>query len=220
MVKATRVAIGAGGVLVALLLGGFVLFANVATRRAPAQLPRADGIVVLTGGGQRIETAIHLLREGSGRRLLISGVNRQTTREEVRRLVSPAGALFDCCVDIGYEALDTAGNADETRAWVERHAYAGLIVVTASYHMPRSLAEIGRALPGVRLVPYPVVPKGLQLEPWWLHYGATRILASEYLKFLPSALRYATSRLVHVPDHRAPDHAGTVAVSERRAARP
>ena len=28
--------------------------------------------------------------------------------------------LFECCVDVGYAAHDTTGNAEETKAWADR----------------------------------------------------------------------------------------------------
>jgi uncharacterized SAM-binding protein YcdF (DUF218 family) len=103
---------------------------------------------------------------------------------------------FDCCVDLGYSALDTYGNAEETRQWASNRKYQSLIVVTASYHMPRSLTELSREMPGTRLLPHPVLPKHFRREAWWLHYTTARTLAGEYLKFLPSAARYGVARLL------------------------
>jgi uncharacterized SAM-binding protein YcdF (DUF218 family) len=103
---------------------------------------------------------------------------------------------FDCCVDVGYAALDTAGNANETRKWASARRYGSLIVVTASYHMPRSLAELSIALPSARLIPHPIVPNGFPASGWWLHASVTRVLLSEYLKFLPSAAQLTMARLL------------------------
>lgn len=174
---------------------GFVLFAVVATRKPVDNAELADGIVVLTGGEARIGEAGRLLEAGRARRLLISGVNRRTGRDDLRRLLRLPPALFDCCVDIGYEALDTYGNADETRGWAGQWHFSKLIVVTASYHMPRSMAEIALALPEATLIAHPVLPRQLQGMPWWLRLGAARTLLSEYLKFLPVATRLALSRV-------------------------
>ncbi|MGE3710273.1 MAG: YdcF family protein, partial [Hyphomicrobiaceae bacterium] len=91
------------GILV-LLLFGFVLFATAATRKASQQIAQADGIVVLTGGKLRIDEGMQLLRDGRGRRLLITGVNPRTTRNDVKRIANPGAELFDCCVDFGYMA--------------------------------------------------------------------------------------------------------------------
>jgi uncharacterized SAM-binding protein YcdF (DUF218 family) len=189
------IAAAAGSALLA-FLGGFVVFAGTITHYAPRPVEQADGIVVLTGGPFRLAAAARLLAEGLGSRLLISGVNHMTTRDEVFRSSGLSQALFDCCVDIGYSAHDTSGNADEARAWVQVHRFAHLIVVTSSYHMPRSLTELGRALPHVALIPYPVVPRTFRAERWWMHAGSLRLLFTEYLKFLPSAARFGVARLL------------------------
>ena len=138
---------------------GFILFAAHVMRDETALPARADGIVVLTGGDHRIDEAARLLTEGRANRLLISGVNRSNSKDDIRRIVRVQNKLFDCCVDLGYAARDTIGNASETRRWAETWHYSRLIVVTASYHMPRSLMELSRAFPEAELIPYPVLPK-------------------------------------------------------------
>jgi uncharacterized SAM-binding protein YcdF (DUF218 family) len=110
---------------------------------------------------------------------------------------------IDARIDLGYDAQDTIGNADETRNWATNWRFKRLIVVTSSYHMPRSLIELGRALPGVELIPHPVVPSRLRDEPWWSHFGTARVLVAEYLKLLPSAARFAASRLLGPPEVHA-----------------
>jgi uncharacterized SAM-binding protein YcdF (DUF218 family) len=191
-----KLLIFSGAAAAVAMLFGFVLFAASVSREPPDKIAKADGIVVLTGPHRRIEAGIKLLNDGYGRRLLISGVNRRTSRRDVFRTLPPGQPAPPCCVDFGYEAQDTIGNADETRAWVQRHGFTRLIVVTASYHMPRSLNELSRALPDVELIPHPVVPRMLSHEPWWLHVSTTRLLAAEYLKLFPSAVRYLAYRLV------------------------
>lgn len=200
MSKRRRWLAGAGVVAATLLLYGFVIFAGGATREPAAELEAADGIVVLTGGQARIGKAARLLLEGRAGRMLISGVNRKVSRDDILRLTGLSAEKFECCVDIGYTAHDTVGNADETREWAERRGYNRLIIVTASYHMPRSLAELGRVLPGVKFIPYPVVPKSFHADRWWLHPGTTRILISEYAKFLPSAARFVAVRMLRTSE--------------------
>lgn len=189
--------------VVAGLLGGFVLFAQAATRQPALPLEKADGIVALTGTQQRISAAAQLLAKGLGKRLLVTGVNRQATSGEIRRLTGLGERLFDCCVDLGYEAQDTIGNADETQVWAREHGFSTLIVVTSSYHMPRSLVELGRVMPDVKLIPYPVMSGHLRRGTWWMNPGLVRLLAAEYLKFLPSAARFAVVRLVDQIEPRA-----------------
>jgi uncharacterized SAM-binding protein YcdF (DUF218 family) len=178
------------------LVFGFVLFATSVMRDPVDVTETADGIVVLTGGEARIQAGAKLLREGRGKRLLISGVNRHTTRDDVLRISGLDSKTFVCCVDLGYEALDTVGNADEARTWANSHGYTQLILVTSSYHMPRSLAELALAMPDVRIIPHTVTPRNFPETGWWLHVQTTRLLLSEYLKYLPAAARLATQRVM------------------------
>ena len=158
---------------------GFVWFVAQADNAAP--LPaRADGIVALTGGAERVETALRLLAEGRAARLLISGVGGAA---EFGALAQRArvDARLAPLVTLGRAAGSTRGNAAEAAEWVEANRASSLIVVTAGYHMRRALAELSRALPGVVLYPAPVHPIN------WRD-GATasnlRLLAGEYSKFL------------------------------------
>jgi uncharacterized SAM-binding protein YcdF (DUF218 family) len=180
----------------AALAFGFVLFAVSVTRDDAAGWDKADGIVVLTGGDNRIEAGAKLMSEQRAKRMLISGVNRKVSREEMQRLVSVDKRIFNCCVDLGYEALDTVGNADETRTWANTNGYTRLIIVTSRYHMPRSLAELALAMPGVTLLPYAVTPRRFPEAAWWLHATTTRVLLSEYLKYLPAVARLTAQRII------------------------
>jgi uncharacterized SAM-binding protein YcdF (DUF218 family) len=176
---------------------GFVMFARTVAGYVPGPPPpRADAIVVLTGGELRLLAAARLLKEGRGSRLLISGVNPQTSRHDLKRLSGLPDRLFAARVDVDYAAHTTTGNAEETRAWARAKGYTRLIIVTSSYHMPRSLTELGRAMPGVVLLPYPVVPERLRARRWWTDAFTARVLFAEYVKFLRSAARHGLARLL------------------------
>lgn len=173
------------GILAAIgaFAGGFLIFyEHVASMKPPAN-PKADAIVVLTGGYQRIDLGVQLLESGAGQRLLISGVNPATTGNHIRLLTKSSTGLFECCVDIGHDALDTAGNASETARWIKAHHYKNVILVTNNYHMPRSLAEIRRADDHSNFIPYPV-EDGLSLSDIGQNPLLLRTLASEYVKYL------------------------------------
>jgi uncharacterized SAM-binding protein YcdF (DUF218 family) len=172
-------------VLLVAYLAGFVLFATTLPAKTPQTLGKPDAIVALTGGGARLDAAVALFESGVGKRLLISGVAPSTTKKEIKALAH-GGARFDCCTDLGFQAADTHGNAQETANWVRAHRYKSLVVVTASYHMPRSLSEFSARMPGVRLEPYPVEPDGIDLAAWWRDPRALRVLQAEYAKYLAS----------------------------------
>ena len=199
MVTWKHIVAGGAALIVAAVMLGFLMFANATTRPTVGAMPRAAAIVVLTGGTQRIGVAGRLLQNRQAGRLLISGVNRVVSRSKLRRLLGVDADLFTCCVDIDYAAQNTRGNAIETRKWVVQHEFDSLIVVTSSYHMPRSLTELGHLLPAVDLVAYPVVPNRLRGTPWWLDRENVLLLGAEYLKFLPSAALYGWGRLMETP---------------------
>jgi uncharacterized SAM-binding protein YcdF (DUF218 family) len=178
-----------------MLVIGFLIFTDGIQRSQPE--PRtADGIAVLTGGVARIDEAMKLLAQQKAKRLLITGVNRTTSTEELKQLASQGDQLFSCCVDIDKEARNTIDNATETSQWVAQHHYTSIIVVTSNYHMPRALAELGRVMPGVTLIPYAVVENNVHLDRWWTYPGTTRLLISEYLKYLPALARLGATQLV------------------------
>jgi uncharacterized SAM-binding protein YcdF (DUF218 family) len=149
----------------------------------------ADGIVVLTGGTSRVADALELLASGRGKRLLITGVNPGTTTGDIARQTVDYGRLLNCCVDLDYSALNTLGNAVQARRWAITHDFKSLIVVTSAYHMPRALAELAHQLPDAALIPFPVVSDRLRIEPWWSNSETTKLVLSEYLKYLFAKLR-------------------------------
>jgi uncharacterized SAM-binding protein YcdF (DUF218 family) len=181
-----------------LLAIGFIVFANSVDREHVVPQGPADGIAVLTGGVARIDEAMKLLAEGKAKRVLITGVNRTTTTDELKELASQGDQYFSCCVDIDKEARNTIDNATETSQWVALNHYGSIIVVTSNYHMPRALAELARVMPGVTLIPYSVVDNNVHLERWWTYPGTTRLLLSEYLKYLPALTRLGATNLVRL----------------------
>ena len=172
-----------------LLIFGFAGFIWLLPSRQVALDSNADGIVVLTGGTSRISDALDLLASGRGKRLLITGVNAGTTTGDIAREVVNYNTLLSCCVDLDYSALNTYGNAVQARRWAVAHGFQSLIVVTSAYHMPRALAELAHQLPDARLIPFPVVSDRLRIEPWWSSGDTTRLVLSEYLKYLAAKVR-------------------------------
>jgi uncharacterized SAM-binding protein YcdF (DUF218 family) len=178
-----------------LLAFGFLWFA-ISIQTEDTQLAgKADGIVVLTGAASRIPDAIELLATERGKRLLITGVHRATSASEIARLTPLYSKYFTCCIDLDKSALNTFGNALETRRWAREHNFNSLIIVTSNWHMPRAMAEVAHQLPDTALIAYPVMSEKVKTEPWWQSLDTTRFLFAEYLKYL-----FALTRMGLDPD--------------------
>ena len=171
------------------LIVGFGAFVWFLPEEQVPLTQNADGIVVLTGGDSRITDALELLASSRGKRLLITGVNPGTTTADIAHQTGNYDRLLACCVDLDYSALNTLGNAVQSRIWANNHNFHSLIVVTSAYHMPRALAELAHQLPDDTLIPYPVVSDRLRVEPWWSNSDTTKLVLSEYLKYLFANMR-------------------------------
>ena len=193
-VRSRRVIVLAVGALVvaaALWLGGLVWFAETLPRSVEDSETLTDGIVVFTGGPGRLETALDLLAAGKARKIFVSGVSLGVSEFELQAASQRAPEMFECCVVLGYEAMDTAGNAQETATWVAAEGHTSVRVITAACHMPRSLIELGHAMPEVELIPNPVFPERVRLDSWWSWPGTASLIATEYTKYLVSLVRTA-----------------------------
>jgi uncharacterized SAM-binding protein YcdF (DUF218 family) len=187
---------------------GLLAFAARVQQSTPAPPPKpAEGIVALTGANsdQRITAALGLLEDGYGRRVLVSGVNRMASREDIRRTTRAVRRLYDCCVDLGFSAADTVGNARETADWARAMRYSSLIVVTADYHMPRAMLELRAVLrgAGVATEAYAVPTPALKSSHWWRSPRAARLMVLEYCKYLAILGREAVLGLGPRPEPAA-----------------
>ena len=150
---------------------------------------QTDAIVVLTGGSNRLDEGINLLAQRKAKKLFVSGVYRGV---DVRRLLSLSQRAPDdllCCIEIGHAATSTEGNAAETKLWMDQEGYQSLRLVTASYHMPRSIREFHHHMPQVRLVPHAVFPAKFKRQHWWRWPGTVSLILTEYAKYLMSSVR-------------------------------
>ena len=182
-------------------LVGLIVFAE-AIPRSPVAIEAspeggsADAIVVLTGGSGRLDAGVHLLNEGWARKLFVSGVARGVEVAALMRLAREKPENVSCCIILGYDADNTRGNARETAAWTVANGYRRVVLVTANYHMARSLVEFEAAMPGVEIIPFPVIPETVKISEWWSWPGTAVLILSEYNKYLLSLTFLVWSRLV------------------------
>lgn len=178
--------------LALLWAGGFAIFLFSLPKPgggAPALSP-ADGIAVYTGGGGvRISNAMALLADGAGERLLISGVHPDTSAARLAEFWVGPAERFDCCVDLGREALTTEGNADELKTWAETHRYRRIILVTSDFHMPRAMAVTRARMKDAEITPYSVSSGYIRSNGLPASAEAAARLAGEYTKYLLARLK-------------------------------
>lgn len=162
-------------VLLVYLLG-YALFVVLLPR--PADDRTTDAIVVLTGGPGRIDRGLELLEHRHARRMLISGVARTVRPVELAAENRADTALFECCIDLGRESVDTRSNAEETARWLKRNKFRTVRLVTTDWHMPRAGFELSRRVgDGID-----ILPDAIDSDP------SFRQLFTEYNKYL---LRHA-----------------------------
>ncbi len=189
--RTVSVLVQGGVALAALWLAGLVWFAATIPEHVADGTTRTDAIVVLTGGASRMATGVALLAGGRADRLFISGVHRGVDVAEILK-VTHAGRRPDLATSIvlGYSADDTIGNAAETAAWIAGERLESLRLVTAAYHMRRSLWEFHQAMPGVVIIPHPVFSEAVRARDWWRWPGTAGLLATEYSKYLAAIVRH------------------------------
>ncbi len=175
--------------IVAFLIGFTVFAERIARMKTPADIAPADAIVALTGGQSRLERSVELLANRKGTRLLISGAHVGTSKTDLSRAMGANQSLFECCIDIGYQAQDTVGNANETVDWLKKNKFSSVILVTNNYHMPRSVLEIRRIDRTIDVRPFPVVNTDLTNGKWMLKRDTVRVLLAEYIKYLGAKMR-------------------------------
>jgi uncharacterized SAM-binding protein YcdF (DUF218 family) len=166
-------------------LGGLVWFAVTMAKEPTSNRKPTDVIVVLTGGEDRLAEGVRLLSNGYAKWLFVSGVHPGVRKKQLMKVAGVEDARIARNVVLGKEAADTRGNATETAAWVRKNKFRSLRLVTANYHMRRSLVEFRRALPDTMIIiANPVFPRPVNPGPWWHSRRAISIVVGEYNKYL------------------------------------
>lgn len=191
--RMARWPLAALGLLAIAWVAGLIWFAADIPPPAPAVVApddaRTDAIVVLTGGSSRLRVGLTLLAAGAAGKLFVSGVYRGVDVAELLRTARQAPEAVDCCIALGYAADSTAGNAAETRGWMQKEGLRSFRLVTANYHMRRSLLEFRRAMPAMTIVAHPVAPDNFVREDWWRRRATLTLVVVEYSKYLAALAR-------------------------------
>lgn len=184
---AVRIGLGVFLCMLLVAIAGFASFTERSRKMVRPDNISVDGIVVLTGGPERISAAVRLLEQKTAKRLLISGVYPATTARQLSQITHAETSLFTCCVDLDKRASDTRDNAAEAASWAARHKFKKLAVVTSDYHILRATVEFARAMPEVELVAYPVASGDSGSSAY--SFATFRLWISEYVKYLLALVR-------------------------------
>ena len=179
-------------VLAAIFISGLQYFVLNLPRHMESPNRQSDGIVVITGGQQRLDAGLTLLATGTASKLLISGVGAGLSKVILANDLQLDQRLRDlliCCAELEFAARDTRGNARAARNWAETNKLSSLYLVTANYHMPRARLTFEREMPHIDLHFWPVSPDDLHIDNWWADPGMVRLLAREYAKFMAEFIR-------------------------------
>lgn len=163
-------AVRVAALLLLLWAAGFILFVLELPGPAAPQT-RTEAVVVLTGGPGRLDRGVAVLQAGLAERLLISGVDRTVRPVELQQVAKIPTPLFNCCVDLGFNADTTRANAREVADWVRAHGFLSVRLVTAAYHVPRARAELEAQLPAEVLIVPDGVSAGLPLFAMLMEYA-------------------------------------------------
>lgn len=161
---------------------GLILFLNKIPRAPVESKDTADAAIILTGGDKRIEEGIKILQDQHVKKVFITGVNHRIRNKKEIPYIEELNKAHN--IEIGREALTTNGNALEARDWVRKNNIKTIKIVTANYHMPRSVLEFKHHLPEVRIDVYPVFPDKFDINKWWYDKNTLTLVLKEYTKYI------------------------------------
>jgi uncharacterized SAM-binding protein YcdF (DUF218 family) len=184
-----------GGACVFLSIS-FTIFLNHISERHSANMPidAVKAAIVLTGGSGRLEVGIELLSQEKIQHLFISGVYKGVEVTELLHLLQKSPEKLSCCITLGFEATNTKGNAYEAVNWLkENDGYKNILLVTSSYHMPRSMVEFQRAFKkakfsDINITPFAVQSPNVAIENWAKRPATFLLLFTEHIKWFIAIL--------------------------------
>ncbi len=179
-------------------IAGFAWFTLQIKSFQNKKAPVAEAIVVLTGGSNRVQTGVDLLLEGNNQELFVSGVGKKVSMFDLLQNREVIENYSDCCISLGHVATNTRENALETKQWVHEKGYHSLWLVTAHYHMPRSLAEFRDIMPDITIVPHAVIPELFRKKGWIPQMEKIIVMFNEYHKYIWAFIRIRVVRFIEI----------------------
>jgi uncharacterized SAM-binding protein YcdF (DUF218 family) len=133
-------------VIIVLLQFNFFLFNIQSYENTDLNKKEIEGIVVLTGDKFRILEGLKILNSEIGYKLLISGVNKEISIEEIKKEFPKFNQLFNCCVELESISTNTFENVREIFFWKKNNNIKNILLITSDYHLPRVELEVNRLL--------------------------------------------------------------------------
>ena len=133
-------------VIIVLLQFNFFLFNIQSYKNTDLNKKEIEGIVVLTGDKFRILEGLKMLNSEIGYKLLISGVNKEISIEEIKKEFPKFNQLFNCCVELESISKNTFENVREIFFWKKNNNIKNILLITSDYHLPRVELEVNRLL--------------------------------------------------------------------------
>ena len=133
-------------VIIVLLQFNFFLFNIQSYKNTDLNKKEIEGIVVLTGDKFRILEGLKILNSEIGYKLLISGVNKEISIEEIKKEFPKFNPLFNCCVELESISTNTFENVREIFFWKKNNNIKNILLITSDYHLPRVELEVNRLL--------------------------------------------------------------------------
>ena len=154
---------------------GFLGFA--VTLPSPSGKTETDAVIVLTGGSGRIARGLEVVESGQAKEMFVSGVDPEVKPAEFADQFEVSRRTMDCCVTLGFLAVDTRSNAGEVAQWMKEKEFTSARLVTTDWHMARAHSEVSSTLPaGISIIKDAVVSHP-DLATLFLEYN--KLLASE-----------------------------------------
>ena len=139
-----------------------------------------QGIAILTGGKGRIAKGINLFKASPNSLLLISGVDKNISTNEV----IPEELLKNKKVFLDRESETTLDNAEQIINWAYNNNLVNVSIITSDYHMPRSILILEKKTTNINFYADPVKTELQEIENLFNNFKLLVFLLEEYLKFL------------------------------------
>ena len=168
----------------ALLVYAFGFLGFAVSLPKPVSGEPTDAVVVLTGGPGRIARGLAVVEQGLAKEMFVSGVDPEVRPAEFAAEFDVSARTMECCVKLGYLAVDTRSNAGEAAQWLKENDFRSVRLVTTDWHMARAGSEFAETLPPEIRVVEDAVSSHPNLATLYLEYN--KLLAAAISQGLPS----------------------------------